>query len=41
MKIRKRFEEIVLKLVEAGAPHLWGHFMDGILKICDELCGKK
>ena len=29
VKIRKRFEEKVIKLVDAGAPNLWGHFKDG------------
>ena len=30
MKIRKRFEEKVAKLVD-GVPNLWGHFNDGFL----------
>ena len=41
MKIRKRFEEKVIKLVDVGAPDLWGHFKDGVLKACDEVCGKR
>ena len=41
LKIRKRFDEKVIKLVDDGAPNLWGHFKDGILKACDEVCGKK
>ena len=28
MKIRKRFEEKVIKLVDVGAPKLWGHIKD-------------
>ena len=28
-------------LFDDGAPNLWGHFKDGILKACDEVCGKK
>ena len=41
VKIRKRFEEKVTKLVDDGAPNLWGLFKDGVLKSCDEICGKK
>ena len=41
MKIRKRFEEKVTKLVDARAPNLWGHFQDGVLMLCDEVCWKK
>ena len=41
VKIRKQFEERVIKLVDVGAPDLWGHFMDGVSKACDEVCGKK
>ena len=37
VKIRKRFEEKVAKLVDVGAPT----FKDGVLKACDEVCGKK
>ena len=37
--IRKRFSEIVIKLVDVGAPNLWGHFRDGVLKAYDEVCG--
>ena len=40
VKIRKRFDEKVIELVYAGTPNLWGHFKDGILKACDEVCGK-
>ena len=41
VKIRKRFEEKVTKLVDVGVPNLWGHLKDGVLKACDEVCGKK
>ena len=41
VKIRKRFEEKVIKLVDVGASDLWGHFKDGSLKVGDEACGKK
>ena len=41
VKIRKCFEEKVTKLVDIGAPNLCGHFKDGVLKACDEVCGKK
>ena len=36
-----RFEEKVTKLVDVGVPNLWGHFKDGVLVACDEVCGKK
>ena len=39
--IRNQFEENVTKLVDVGASNLWGHFKDGVLKTCDEVCGKK
>ena len=41
MKIRKRFEEKVIKLVDVGVPNLRGHFVDRVLKVCGEVCGKK
>ena len=28
------------KLVDVGAPNLWGHFKEGVLKACDEVCVK-
>ena len=34
------FQENLTKLVDVGAPNLWGHFKDGVLKACDEVCGK-
>ena len=41
MKIRKRFEEKVNELVDVVAPNFLGHFKVGVLKACDEVCGKK
>ena len=31
VKIKKLFEEKVIKLVGLGTPNLWGHFKDGVL----------
>ena len=36
-----RFEKRVKELVSTDAPDLWKTFRDGVLKACDELCGKK
>ena len=41
LKIRKQFEEKEIKLVDVGVANLWGNFKDGVLKACDEVCGKK
>ena len=41
MKIRKRYEEKVFKLVDIGVQNLWGPIKDGIIKACDKVCGKK
>ena len=41
VKIRKQFKEKVIKLVDVGVPNLRGHFKDGVLKACDEVCGKE
>ena len=38
---RVRFEKRVKELVSTDAPDLWKTFKDGVLKACDELCGKK
>ena len=38
---RARFEGRVGKLVSADAPDLWKCFKEGVLKTCDEVCGKK
>ena len=37
----KRFEKIVKELVRTDVPDLWKTFKDGVLKACDEVCGKK
>ena len=37
--VRKRFEEKVNEIVDV--PNLWRHFKDGVLRVCDESCGKK
>ena len=41
VKMRKRFEEKVAKLVDVGAPILWGHLWDGVFEACDEVCWRK
>ena len=41
VKIRKRFKEKLIKLLDVGAPNLWGHFKDGVFQACDYMCGKK
>ena len=38
---RVRFEKRVKELMSTDAPDLWKTFKDGVLKACDELCGKK
>ena len=38
---RVRFEKRVKELVSTDAPDLWKTFRDGVLKVCDELRGKK
>ena len=38
---RVRFEKRVKELVSTDAPDLWKTFKDGVLKACDEVCGKK
>ena len=40
-RTRVRFEKRVKELVSTDAPDLWKTFRDGVLKACDELCGKK
>ena len=39
--IRKLLKEKATKLVDIGATHWWRHFDDGVLKACEEECGKK
>ena len=36
-----RFEKIVKEPVSTDASDLWKTFKDGVLKACDEVCGKK
>ena len=38
---RVRFEKRVKEHVSTDAPDLWKTFRDGVLKACDEVCGKK
>ena len=38
---RARFEGREGELVSADAPDLWKCFKEGMLKACDEVCGKK
>ena len=35
-----RFEKRVKELVSTDVPELWKAFKDGVLKACDEVCGK-
>ena len=35
------FKTRVKELVSTDAPDLWKSFKDGVLKACDEVCGKK
>ena len=39
--IRKRFEQKVTELIDVAATNMRGHIMDGVLKACGEVCGKK
>ena len=41
VRTRNRLEEKVIKLVDVEAPNLWGHFKDGALEACGEVCWKK
>ena len=38
---RARLEGRAGKLVSTDAPDLWKYFKEGVLKACDEVCGKK
>ena len=38
---RVRFEKRVKELVSTDVPDLWKSFKDGVLKACDQVCGKK
>ena len=39
VKIRKRFEENVINLVDVVAQNLWGHLKDGGIQACVVVCG--
>ena len=36
-----RFKGRVRELVSVDAPDLWQNFKEGILRACDEVCGKR
>ena len=38
---KSNFKQRVRELVDMEAPDLWKSFKEGVLKACDELCGKK
>ena len=40
-RTRVRFAKRVKELVNTDAPAFWTTFKDGVLKACDEVCGKK
>ena len=40
-KIQEKLERRVEELVDVETTNLWESFRDGVLKVCDELCGKK
>jgi len=39
--MRKRFEERVEELVNFEAPDMWDSYKNGVVKACDEVCGRK
>ena len=39
-EIKEKFEERIGKLVDIDLKDLWGSCKNGVLKACDELCGK-
>ena len=39
-EIKEEFEQRVVKLVDTEAVDLWESYKNGVLKACDELCGK-
>ena len=41
VKIRKQCDVKVTELVDVGASIVWGHFMDGVIEACEEVCGRK
>ena len=40
-EMHENFERKVEELVDVETTNLWESFRDGVLKACDELCGKK
>ena len=38
--VREKFEQRVQELVSVDAPDLWSCFKEGVLRACDEVCGK-
>ena len=38
---RAKFEERVEELVSVDTPDMWSSFKEGVLKACEEVCGKK
>ena len=39
-EIKEKFEKRIEKLVDFDSKDLWGSYKNGVLKACDELCGK-
>ena len=39
-EIKKKFERRVVELVDAEAVDLWESYKNGVLKACNDLCGK-
>ena len=39
-KIKQKFEERVVELVDTDSMDLWGSYKNGVLQKYDELCGK-
>ena len=40
-RIMKRLEEKVIYFADVRAPNMWGHYKNGDLKACHEVCEKK
>ena len=38
--VRENLEKRVRKLITVDAPDLWNCFKEGVLRACDEVCGK-
>ena len=39
-KIKEKLEERVVEFVDTDSMDLWGSYKNGVLQVCDELCGK-